>query len=361
MLLVDFGESTCKFAFVKELETGLEVRSWGVEDIRSLEYAAAHVLEKTKGMYGDEEPILLSFPSSLWRSRVLYERIERQNPALRIDLAEKETIVEDLFAKVRVRLTKQVQDSFGILAKDVHIHKLHVLKYVVDGYQVQDILGFPGTHLEVQVMAVFALVKHLPIVDNIIQRFSGFSCRVVHLAEALHGFSRAKLQDALYIDIGDASSRIVVTQQKHVAFVDEVLRGGRDFTMHLQESLSLGENTAKDFKERYASGDFSFPLREAVKEGFLRIAEDLVRLVCKSLRNTASLLPPSVFLFGGASKLPEIQEAFLGTAFEALSFSEKPRVSCMAPQDLWVLDFPGKTNPVFTPLFFLPYANKESS
>lgn len=363
MLLVDFGENTCKFALVQEYEKNLEVRAWGVEDVRSLEYAAEHVLEKTKGMNRDTEPILLSFSSTLWRSRVLHEIIERKNAALRIDPAEKSAIIEDLLSRVRSRLKEWVQDSSGILAGDISIRKLQILNYTINGYQVKDILNFQGARLDIQVMVVFALAKHLPIIDNIVQRFSGIlSPRIVHLAETLEGFSQTRSQDAIYIDMGDASCRIIVVQQKRVVLVDEVSRGGRDFTLYLQETLSLGENTAKDFKERYASGDFSFSLREGVKGGFLAIAKDLMRLVCKSLGSIAADLPPSVFLFGGASKLPEVQEIFQGSIFEGLPFREKPRISFLLPKDLWNFsEFPGKTNPVFTPLFFLPYANKENS
>ena len=354
MLLVDFGESACKFALVKEHGKNLEVQKWGVEDIRSLEYATEHVLEEVKGI--DIDTVLLGLPSTLWRSRILHERIERKNTALRIDLAEKKAILDDLFSRARVSLAKHVQDSSGILPEDVHIHKLQILTYAIDGYQVEDILGFEGQHMDVHIMAVFALVKHLPIVDNIIQRFSHMSCRIIHPAEALGSFSQEKSQNAIYVDIGDASCRIAVTQGGRVAFVDEVGRGGKDFTLYLQEALSLGENTAKDFKERYASGDFSFPLREEVKKGFALIAEDLVRLVDRSLVSASMLLPPSILLFGGSSKLPEVKEAFESSSFEGLAFHEKPRISFLLPEDLWTMEFPGKTNPIFTTLFFLPYA-----
>jgi hypothetical protein len=362
MLLVDFGESAFKFALVKEHEKSLEVKTWGVEDIRSLEYATEHILAKTRGMHTDTEPILLSFPPSLWRSCILYESMDRNSASLRIDSAEKKTILEDLFARARLSLAKKVQDSSGILAKDIHMQKLHTFTWAIDGYEVQDILGFSGQHVEVHIMAVFVLAKHVPIVDTIIQRFSGAPCRIVHVVETLEGFSQRRLQqDALYLDMGDASCRIMVTHQRRVAFVDEIFRAGRDFTLYLQETLSLGENTAKDFKERYASGDFSFPLREGVKRGFQAIAQDIVRLVCESLRRVSAPLPPSVFLFGGTSKVPEIQEAFEGTLFAELPFYEKPHFSFLLPKDLWTLEFPGKTNPVLTPLFFLPYANKKSS
>jgi hypothetical protein len=359
MLLVDFGESTCKFALVKEQGKSLEVQQWGVEDIRSLEYATEHVLEKVKGM--DSDTVLVSFPSTLWRSRILHERIERKNASLRMDHAEKKALLEDLFSRARASLARHVQDSSGILAEDVRIHKLQILTYAIDGYQVKDILGFEGQHVDVHIMAVFALVKHLPIVDNIIQRFSHMPCRIIHPAEVLGSFSQEKSQDAIYIDIGDVSCRIAVTQGGRVAFVDEVARGGRDFTLYLQEAFSLGENTAKDFKERYASGDFSFPLREGVKKGFALIAEDIIRLVCASLASTRIPLPPSLLLFGGSSKLPEIKEAFENSVFEGLAFHQIPRVSSLLPEDLWTVKFPGKTNPIFTPLFFLPYANKESA
>ena len=354
MLLVDLGESACKFVLAKEHGNVLEVQAWGTENMRSLEYAAEHIRGIVKGM--DIATVLLSFPSTLRRSRALREKVERKNAALRISPAEKKAILEDLFARARLSLTKQIQDSSGILAGDIHIYKLHIVRYAIDGYQVQDILGFEGQHLDVRILAVFTLVKHLPIIDNIIQRFSDMPFIVVHAAEALHGFSQRILQNGIYIDIGDASSRIMVTHQGGVVFIDEIPHGGKDFTLHLQETLSLGENTAKDFKERYASGDFSFPLREGVKEGFARIAKDLVHLACKSLGTIQAPLPSSVFLFGGGAMLPEIKEAFENSALESLAFHEKPRVSFLLPKDLWTVEFPGKSNPVFTPLFFLPYA-----
>ena len=357
MLLVDFGENTCKFALVKKQEGNLEVRQWGIEDSRSLEHAADHVLEKTKGMREDVEPAFVSLPSALWRSRVLYEGVERKNAVLRIDKKEKEAILADLSAKARSRLVKQMQDSSGILAEDIRVHAFNILSYAIDGYAVPDILGFPGARVDIHAMAVFTLVKHLPIVDTILERFSGMPFRIVHCAEALEAFSCMKRQDAVYIDIGDASCSIAVVQQ-HVIYLDDIPRGGKDFTLHLQETLALGENTAKDFKERYAAGDFSFLLREGVKKGFSAIAEDIGRLAAKSLAGVLASLPPSVFLFGGASRLPEIQEVFHGSMFERLPFHEKPRISLLLPKDLWAVEFPGKTNPILTPLFFLPYASQ---
>lgn len=364
MLLVDFGESTCKFALIKEHERSLDVQTWGIEDIRSFEYAVNHVLESIKGAHEDIGPVLVSLPPTLWRSLVIHERVERKNASVRIDSAEKKSILESLFTRVRASLAKQVQDAFGILAEEIRIQNLQVLKYAIDGYEVQDVLGFVGVHIDVQVMVVFTLVKHMPVVDTILQRFSGaLSPRVVHLTQALEGFSKTSLQDAIYIDLGDASCRIIVTQRKRVVFASEIARGGKNFTLYLQETLSLGDNIAKDFKERYTLGDFSFPLREGVKKGFQDIAKDIVSLVCKSLSrvSAAESLPPLIFLFGGASKLPEIMEVFERNAFEDLAFHEKPRISFLLPKDLWNLEFPGKTNPSLTPLFFLPYANKESS
>src|SRR3989338_11310560 len=326
MLIVDFGENTCKFALVKKQEGNLEVRQWGIEDSRSLEHAADHVLEKTKGMREDVEPAFVSLPSALWRSRVLYEGVERKNAVLRIDKKEKEAILADLSAKAHSRLAKHMQDSSGILAEDIRVHAFNILSYAIDGYAVPDILGFPGARVDIHAMAVFTIVKHLPIVDTILERFSGMPFRIVHCAEALEAFSCMKRQDAVYIDIGDASCSIAVVQQ-HVIYLDDIPRGGKDFTLHLQETLALGENTAKDFKERYAAGDFSFLLRERVKEGFLNLGKELLGLVRENLRKAAVSLPPSIRIFGGTSKLPEIQEIFQGKPLRDLPFSQEPAAS----------------------------------
>ncbi len=106
--------------------------------------------------------------------------------------------------------------------------------------------------------------------------------------------------------MGDGTTQIIVVKDQKVVFVDQVPRAGKDFTFFLQETLRLGEHTAKDFKERYAAGDFSFLLRERVKKGFLDLAKELLNLVRDSLRRVEVSLPPSVLLFGGASRLPDI-------------------------------------------------------
>lgn len=361
MLLVDFGESTCKFALVQERQQDLEVVQWGAENIRSFEYAAQHVMAKTQGLRQDAELLLVSLPPALWRSRIVQERIERKNAELRIDEKEKEALLTEIFSKVRLKLAQGVQDASGILAADIRVHKLEVLAYEIDGYEVPDILGFPGTRVNARLLAVFTLVKHLPMVDTVYERFSSLPSRVVHWTEALEEFSRVRGKDALYIDAGDASCRVALTSHGHVVFADEIPRGGKDFTLYLQDTLALGENTARDFKERYTAGDFSFQLREGVKKGFRTLAEDLVRNVCRSLRLVSATLPPSVLLFGGTSKLPEVQEAFQNRIFEDLPFHEKPSVSLLLPRDLWNVEFAGSLDPIFTPLFFLPYANKKGS
>jgi hypothetical protein len=296
----------------------------------------------------------------LWRAQTFYERIERKDAASRIALAEKEKILEDLFQRVQKSLGEGIQSVSGILKEDVVIEKLRITKRIIDGYAVQYILGFQGSLVDFQLIVLFTLARYRPILDTISQRFLNPS--IFHIAETLKGFSEAKKQDGLYLDMGDDSTQIIVVKDQEVVFVDQVPLAGKDFTFFLQETLSLGEHTAKDFKERYATGDFSFPLRERVKKGFLNVAEELLNLIQESLQRVEVSLPPAVFLFGGTSKLPEIQDVLQGSALHGLPFAEEPSVSFLAPKDLWNFSqFPGKTNPILTPLFLLLHANKENS
>ena len=359
MLLVDFGERSYKFAVCKKVGQNMEVGAWGVEDMRSLEHGTKSILEKA-GESSETDPVFLSFSPSVWRAKTFYERIERKDAALRIVSAEKEEIVENLSQRVRKKLEDQMQSASGILAKDVVIEKQRIYRCAIDGYDVPDILGFSGKHLDFQLLCIFTLAQYRPILNAISQRFKNPS--VFHLAEALGGFSRTKKQDGLYLDMGDDYTQVVVVKEQQVLFVDQVPRAGKDFTRFLQETLALGENTAKDFKERYAAGDFSFLLRERVKEGFLNLGKELLGLVRENLRKAAVSLPPSIRIFGGTSKLPELQEIFQGKPLCDLPFSQEPAASSFLPKDLWSFSqFSGKTNPILTPLFLLPYADKENS
>lgn len=354
MLLVDFGERSYKFAVCKRVGQNMRVDAWGVEDMRSLEYGTESILKKAGGS-PNIDPVFLGFSPGVWRAKTFYERIERKDAVLRIASAEKEEIVENLFQKVRKDLENQVRGASGILAKDVVIEKQRICKCVIDGYEVPDILGFSGKHLDFQILCIFTLAACRPILNSIAQRFKNSS--VFHLAEALGGFSRTKQQDGLYLDMGDDFTQVIVVKEQQVLFVDQVPRAGKDFTRFLQETLALGENTAKDFKERYATGDFSFQLRERVREGFLNLGKELLGLVRESLRKAAVSIPPSIRIFGGTSRLPEIQEIFQDKPLRDLPFSQEPAASPLLPEDLWSFSkFSGKTNPILTPLFLLPYA-----
>ena len=272
MLLVDFGERSYKFAVCKEVGPNLEVKAWGVEDMHSLEHGAESILKKA-GARADVGSTFLSFSPAWWRARTFYERIERRDAVLRITPAEKENILENLSQRIRKKLGEEMQRASGILAKDVIIEKLAIQKLGIDGYQVQDIVGFQGTLLDFQLMCIFTLTAYRPILDAISQRF--FDPSVFHIAEALSGFSAVKKQDGVYLDMGDGATQIIVVKDHTVLFVDQVPLAGKNFTFFLQETLTLGENTAKDFKERYAAGDFSFPVRERVKKGFLDLTKEL--------------------------------------------------------------------------------------
>lgn len=359
MLLVDFGERSYKFAVCKEIGQNLQVQEWGVEGMRSLAHGAESILKKV-GENPDAGPTFLSFSPGLWRAKTFYERMERQDAVLRISPAEKENILGELGQRVREKLGEGIQRISGILTKDVIIEKLQIQKRVIDGYEVQDIAGFQGMRLDFQCLCIFTFLQYRPIVDAIVKRFQNPG--TFHLAEALQGFSSAKKKDGVFVDMGDGFTQVIVVKDGKAAFVDQVPKGGKDFTFFLQETLRLGENTAKDFKERYVAGDFSFSLREQVKKGFLDLAREFLVLIQESLRGAAISLPPSLYLFGGTSKIPEIQGVFQSGAFHDLAFGEEPSVSLLFPKDLWdVASFPGKTNPILTPLFLLPYANKENS
>lgn len=356
MLLVDFGERSYKFAVCKKIGPNLEVKTWGVEDMHSLEHGTESILKKT-GEIADMGPTYLSFSPAWWCAKTFYDRIERRDAVLRITPQEKEAILKDLSQRVAKKLGEEMQRASGILAKDVIIEKLAIHKLGIDGYEVQDIVGFQGTLLDFQLMCTFTLAAYRPILNTISQKFQDPT--IFHLAEALQGFSQAKKQDGVYLDMGDGATQIIVVQDHKVFFVDQVPLAGKDFTFFLQETLTLGENTAKDFKERYAAGDFSFPVRERVKKGFLDLAKELLNLIQESLSKVKVSLPPQVFLFGGTSSLPEVEEIFQGSALRHMAFSQEPAVSFLLPKDLWILKFPGKTNPIFTPLFLLPYAPLE--
>ena len=112
--------------------------------------------------------------------------------------------------------------------------------------------------------------------------------------------------------------------------------GGRAFTKSLADRLDLPFPRAEALKVDYARG-IDVPDRAEVAEV---IADDVtvwaagVELVIEELA-AGDLLPGRIYLCGGGSRLPEIQEALAAEKFwKRLPFSRPPEVTIMSPDQV---------------------------
>jgi cell division protein FtsA len=113
--------------------------------------------------------------------------------------------------------------------------------------------------------------------------------------------------------------------------------GGRVFAKKIANQLSLSFSDAEALKVRYSRGQVSAERQEKLRSILAPDAEVLVNGVALTLQQLAKAdrLPSNIYLAGGGSALPEIEEYLNAYPWlERLPFPREPTVKVLAPTDV---------------------------
>jgi hypothetical protein len=112
--------------------------------------------------------------------------------------------------------------------------------------------------------------------------------------------------------------------------------GGRVFTQSLSRSLGITEQEARILLERYSKRLLSIEIQERIRELVAKGQRDWFDNLKISLKKMSpkELLPSLIFLFGGGSLLPEVQEILEEGNWSDLLFISQPKVELVLPKDL---------------------------
>jgi len=150
------------------------------------------------------------------------------------------------------------------------------------------------------------------------------------------GADQLQQAGALFVDVGGGTTDVALVRQGGIEGTRMFALGGRAFTKSLADRLDLPFPRAESLKVDYARG-LPVPDRDEVAEV---IADDVtvwaagVELVTEELA-AGEQLPGRIFLCGGGSRLPEIQEVLAAERFwKGLPFSRPPEVTVMSPDQV---------------------------
>lgn len=310
--------------------------------------------------------VILTLPPDIFVSRIIsqsYKRKAPKDPGLNlrpgpmgqgglIGKKEKEEVLEKLRREGKKKISQIYGKEKGILPQHLQFLELKILETKIDGYLVPDILNYAGRNLEFRMLTNFLprdyLISNFSPV-SILKEMDFESLRISHPVE---GLILTQNLEGILLDIGGKLTQIFLAKNGNLEKISEFTQGGKEFSQILSERLGLEESDARILKYRYSKKDLTEESRQRIREFFEETLKIWFRNLKEKLKEMSpGIFPSEIFIFGGASLLPEIKEILEEGDWEALSFSQPLKIKFLQPLGL-------NLSPQYVPALLSYYGKK---
>ncbi len=317
------------------------MQSGAISDISGVILACREAIEEAQTMagVGKVSKVVMGIAGELVKGTTTTVHYERVNSEDRIDLAELKEIIKKVQEKAYERITKQIAWELG---REVEVKLINaaIVDVRIDGYRITNPLNFQGKRVSISIFNAHAPVLHLGAINTIANELDLELENVVaepYAVSSSVGYEDILDFSAIFIDIGGGTTDVAVVRNGGLEGTKMFAIGGIAFTKRLAHDFRITMAEAEKLKVEYSHGEVSGELKEKIREIILEDAVVWLSGVELSLAEFAEndLLPPQIYICGGGSALPELQEALLSNKWvQNLPFSNSPRVSFLKPRDV---------------------------
>jgi cell division protein FtsA len=264
---------------------------------------------------------------------------ERKRPDQPISEAELQRLIDGVQREALSEAERSITWETGLAQVDVRLVHAAITGASIDGYPLTNPIGFQGRHVQISIFDAFAPLVHLGALQSVAAALDLELLEVVaepYAVARVLGVEQVRQAGAMFIDVGGGTTDIALVRQGGIEGTRMFALGGRAFTKSIADRLDLPFPRAEALKVDYARG---LPVEQHDEVARI-VADDVavwtagVELVVEELSG-GDLLPGRIYLCGGGSRLPEIQDALAdGRFWKRLPFARPPEVTVMSPDQV---------------------------
>ncbi len=327
------------------------MQSGAVSDIAGVVKIAREAIDIAKEKAGvkNVKYAIVGIAGELVKGTTTTVHYERANADLKIGLPELSNIIQKVQQKAYERIGEQIAWETGQSNIDIKLINAAISDVRIDGYRINNPLGFQGHNVSISVFNAYAPTIHLGAIESIVNEL-GISL----VSIAAEPYAVAKLVDfegdlnfnSIFIDIGGGTTDIAVVRNGGLEGTKMFALGGRAFTKRLAHEVNVDFERAEKLKINYSLGKLNKIDTEKVENIFeddCRIWLDGIELALSEF-SQSDLLPNKILMCGGGSGLPGIKKALLSKEWlSKLAFVNPPKISFLRPEDaVHVIDKTGE-------------------
>ncbi|MCL5795726.1 MAG: rod shape-determining protein [Patescibacteria group bacterium] len=319
----------------------------------SLEMAAEQA-----GLLPDQ--VIIGIAGELVKGITTTIKYTRPRPKTKITMLELKDIITRVQRRAFDRARSILAWETGHGEIDVKLVNAAVVDVRIDGYKVNNPLGFQGKEIQIGIFNAFAPIVHLGALQTIAQNLELDLLSITAEPYAVAGSfapDEGSEFSAIFIDVGGGTSDIAVVNSGGVVGTKMFALGGRAFTKRIAQVMGLSFADAESLKIKYAKGEITGEKKKIIKNA-LALDCDVwisgVELTLEEFKNV-DLLPSRILLCGGGSSLPDLVETLKAKKWSKhLPFARKPTIHYIKPKNITsVID---KTNELKNPCDITPMA-----
>jgi cell division protein FtsA len=303
--------------------------------------AALKEAETSAGIHPTQ--VIIGIAGELVKGFTTSHSQERRRSDSPISQAELDKLIEGVQREALLEAERSITWETGLPSVDVRLVHAAVVGATIDGYPVNNPVGFKGRHVRIGVFNAFAPLVHLGALQTVARRLDRQLLAIVAEPYAVaRCISTEELGSAgaLFVDVGGGTTDVALVRQGGVESTRMFALGGRAFTKSLSDRLDLSFEDAERVKIAYATGQ-DVERREQVAA---IIDEDVavwaagMELVLEEFGRHGQL-PARIELCGGGSHLPQLADALRDPAFASdLPFVRPPTIGVIEPSQVRALE-----------------------
>ncbi len=276
-------------------------------------------------------------------------KYKRANPDKAIELPELEKIVNKVQGRALERAKKEMAWEAGDTDIEIKLVNAAIVNVFIDGYKVNNPVGFQGRDVSIQLFCAFAPMVHIGAIERVVYDLDlnlvNVAAEPFAVAKSV-GIEKSENFSAIFIDVGGGTTDIALVNDGGVEGTKMFGIGGRSFTNSIAQSMDCDYDTAEKLKLELSAGNLHDEQFEKVKAALkptVKVWLSGVELALSEFEDVDSL-PSKIMLCGGGSGLPYIREALESKNWRAkLPFVRDLVISHIQPDQVGaVVDTTGK-------------------
>lgn len=330
-----------------------DMHNGAIADIAGVVENCEKALSQAEAQAGiDAKDVIIGIAGELVKgttTTITYKRPDGQAP---LEIAELEGIMDQVQERAFERAKTQLAWESGNPDLEVRLINSAIVSMHIDGYRVNNPIGFQGKDVAIQLYTAFAPMIHIGALERTANELD---LELVAVAAEPFAVTRTVTPgdanttfSAILIDVGGGTTDIAVVNEGGVEGTKMFGIGGRSFTHTIAQELDINYQAAEQMKLKASGGELTGENKANVELAIGKTLDVWESGVAMALEEFDMIdhLPHNILLCGGGSSLTQLVDKLKEANWtDGLPFTKKPRVKHIQPSEvIGIVDKTGDVN-----------------